>query len=40
MISPKTVRDFSINNLQIIVEVDSLWSYTVYTVQSDSRIGE
>ena len=28
MISRKTVRDFSINNLQIIVEVDSLWSYT------------
>ena len=28
MISCKTDRDFSINNLQIIVEVDSLGSYT------------
>ena len=30
MISRKTDRDFSINNLQIIVEVDSLGSYTVH----------
>ena len=28
MISRKIDRDFSINNLQIIVEVDSLGSYT------------
>ena len=40
MISCKTDRDFSINNLQIIVEVDSLGSYYLYTAQSDSRIRE